>query len=856
MTRQDSTAQPDGATGGERRVALPDGGRSLGALAVPLVRLDGDGRIASANAEAATLLGGDGPADLEGRALEELLHPTVGPAVERLTGGDGSDGSPQWCRVVCLDGSIRQVLLVPSVAAPATGRRTGVGDDRSGEVGDGGEVVLVLDTTDADRYSRVSPVEQRVLESALDALDDVFFIVDAEGNLVSWNDRTSTVTGYDDDEIRSMNAFDFFPRSERPTVAAAIREVVLSGETTTEAAIRTKEGDRIPYEFRARTVSGEQGQVLGITGIGRNVADRVRRERQFECLNRTGARLAGTHSKHAAAEVLVEEAAGPLDLPRLAVALYDEGDASLEAVARTGAAESIGWGAMLERDGLAWEAFVNDELAVAETSDHVDTDVAPGVGDDAASDADADADIVVARPLGRNGVVLAALDAGDGASPESLEVDLDFLDAVGRMFTATLERLDREHQLRERERRLSDQNDRLERLNRLNDVIRTTQRALLEATTKRAVETTVCDSLANDGFYDAAWMGTYDPVEDRLDVWGAAGDGVGDPDDVPHAGVGDPDADPVAAALESGTVQVVSDVMADPPLAAWREQTLALGLRSLVCLPLVHQGSVAGVLVVYEDRTDAFDELAQQVLTELAQSVAYARRAIECRQALVADVVEAVAFRVDDAAMPFVGLAEATGGVFEFEDVVAGPDDGLRGFFLVREASPSAVDSFLADSPAVADYARLEERADRVRYECRLSATSVISFLLEHGARPRTISVDGSEARLVVDLPRNADVRQFVETMQSRWPAVEFVGRQTRDEDSRTRHDLRRRLAAELTERQEEVLRTAFRSGYFESPRTRTGEEVAASLDISQPTFATHLRASLRALLSAVYDDA
>jgi len=59
----------------------------------------------------------------------------------------------------------------------------------------------------------------------------------------------------------------------------------------------------------------------------------------------------------------------------------------------------------------------------------------------------------------------------------------------------------------------------------------------------------------------------------------------------------------------------------------------------------------------------------------------------------------------------------------------------------------------------------------------------------------------------------------------------------------------------ELTDRQQEVLEAALRSGYFEWPRESTAEEVADSLDISSPTLHNHLRKAENQILSSVLDD-
>jgi predicted DNA binding protein len=53
-----------------------------------------------------------------------------------------------------------------------------------------------------------------------------------------------------------------------------------------------------------------------------------------------------------------------------------------------------------------------------------------------------------------------------------------------------------------------------------------------------------------------------------------------------------------------------------------------------------------------------------------------------------------------------------------------------------------------------------------------------------------------------------------------------------------------------LTDRQREVLATAHRMGYFEYPREANARDVADRLEIEQSTFAEHLAAAQRKLLS------
>lgn len=61
--------------------------------------------------------------------------------------------------------------------------------------------------------------------------------------------------------------------------------------------------------------------------------------------------------------------------------------------------------------------------------------------------------------------------------------------------------------------------------------------------------------------------------------------------------------------------------------------------------------------------------------------------------------------------------------------------------------------------------------------------------------------------------------------------------------------------SARLTDRQREVLRTAYRMGYFDRPRGANASEVAAELDISASTFAEHLAAAQSKVFGDIFEE-
>ncbi len=119
--------------------------------------------------------------------------------------------------------------------------------------------------------------------SVLDFLDDLFFTFDETGQFVEWNSAAVEVTGYSDAELATMSPVDFFEREDADRVAAAVAEVLETGDAAVEADLVTADGERIPYEFRATRLPDRDGSTT-FAGIGRDVTERRRAERRRQAI--------------------------------------------------------------------------------------------------------------------------------------------------------------------------------------------------------------------------------------------------------------------------------------------------------------------------------------------------------------------------------------------------------------------------------------------------------------------------------------------------------------------------------------------------------------------------------------------
>jgi len=147
-------------------------------------------------------------------------------------------------------------------------------------------VVAVLsqfqDITERKKREQELHEEQVFVERSLDALEDIFYFVDADGNFQRWNSKLPELTCYSDEEIGSMNAIEFFEGEHREAISRSIHEILETGSHVTEAEITTAGGRHIPHEFRGVRMTNNDTGPTGIIGIARDITEQRERERQLE----------------------------------------------------------------------------------------------------------------------------------------------------------------------------------------------------------------------------------------------------------------------------------------------------------------------------------------------------------------------------------------------------------------------------------------------------------------------------------------------------------------------------------------------------------------------------------------------
>lgn len=240
----------------------------------PINLFDAEGRTIWGNDAVLDLLGLTSREDLIERSIFEFIHPEYHEIAEREVETvieDKQATGPTAMKLTREDGDIRHVRV-----STAPGRLDGQ---------DIGQAV-VIDTTSVIEIQDTLRDERRFIEGILDTFPDLYYLIDQDGAINDWNSVATEVTGYTDEEIKELDIHDLFSPADQERIRQSVATVITEGQDRLEATLQTKDGREIPYEFHGRALRDENGDIIGITGIGRDVSDRQERDQHLKVVDR------------------------------------------------------------------------------------------------------------------------------------------------------------------------------------------------------------------------------------------------------------------------------------------------------------------------------------------------------------------------------------------------------------------------------------------------------------------------------------------------------------------------------------------------------------------------------------------
>jgi PAS domain S-box-containing protein len=166
----------------------------------------------------------------------------------------------------------------------------------------------------------------------------------------------------------------------------------------------------------------------------------------------------------------------------------------------------------------------------------------------------------------------------------------------------------------------------VERLSRLNAALGQIDQAVGSTTNRQALFTRVCAALVHRGGFCLAWVGWFDPQAGKLLPAAAAGNHEGYVQAIEVHAIGGPPkgCGPSGRAFCDGVPRISQDLSVDPDMQRLLAEAARRGFRSSAALPIRVASKVCGVLTVYADETDFFQEEETDLLKEAVSNISFA----------------------------------------------------------------------------------------------------------------------------------------------------------------------------------------------------------------------------------------
>ena len=719
---------------------------------------------------------------------------------------------------------------------------TAIYDDAGGLEG---YAKVTRDMSDRRRFEKRLRRQRDALESELDEVfervDDAFFALDEDREFTYVNERMAGLVDRSVDEMLGANIGDVLPEF----AGGQPRRMVEEAAETQETAALEFHAERLDSWVEARAYPSE----TGLSVYARDVTERKEHEqqlreqfRQQEAIAELGRSALDTDELDALMAEASELVAETLDNDYCKVLDLDA-DAE-ELLLRQG----VGWD-----DGFVGEATVSsveDDSQAAYTLSSSEPVVVTDLdterrfsGPDLLRNHDVRSGISVV--IGPRDDPWGILGTHDTAQKEFSGYDVNFVQSVANTLATAINRHADERELQRKQEQLGV-------LNSLNVAVRDITDAVIEQPTRDEIERTLCEKLASLDSYEFAWIGAVNAASETVQLRAEAGvedylDGATisvDPKDPRSQG-------PTGRAVHTQEMQVVEDVRSDPKYEEWRDQAHDYDFSTSAAIPIVHEGTIYGVLNVYANRSGAFAGEEGDVISQLGEVVGHAIAAVERKRALMSDEVVELEFVLPDMLEALDIRAPADSRMTITQTIPTGSDD----YLVYGTVNPSGVEVIEGMTEALPHWGGLlflGEADDRSRFQVRVSEPTLLSMIASQGGSVEEAVLEDDDLHLRLHLVPGNEVRQIIDTLRDEYPGTEMLSRRQIQRPDESSGQFHQSLEGELTDRQYTTLEAAYNGGFFEWPRVNSGEEIADAMDVAPPTFHQHLRKAEQKVLSSV----
>lgn len=673
--------------------------------------------------------------------------------------------------------------------------------------------------------------EREQLRQVIDAVPQFIFAKNDAGEFIFANEAVAEAYGTTPSDLEGKTDADFAPNDadvevfteDDRTVIETGEPVYRYGETLTDVDgnERILETQKVPFDPVGTDGRAVLGSSTDVTELERTQTA-LNRLQRLNSLYKLESELRHCRTPAEIHEAGTDAVFEGLDDVVVATYSYREDDGALHRVTTAPADGDQFPETVTVDDGAYWRAFTADQIQELD---------------------DATGRRGYAVPIGSAGLLTVA------ETDDTSEDVSEFLRSIGDALASAIERSEQGDSAKELRANLDRLETELDATSvRLGAVAETIER-VLEAESRAELDRALIGFI--DTNWEYGWVGDYKPQKQAV-VPNAVTD-----DDGPAAELRDGSIGVNPPALEAATTR--SHVYTDRTLAErdkeWAKTMLAYGYHSVLSVPIADRGIIYGVVEIASVDVDAFDTNDISTVRSLCRTVARRLRQLSTgsstRQTI--DTVE-VDIAFSDTRPLFPSLPDDVSIRVQRVVTVDSPErrlqliaDGLFGFELEMYFSktPGFTDSYVRETPTAL---MAEVSLDVTR---RDPTEMFFNEIAVEDARVSGVVAGPDSEIITVTAEDGSSVSAVVDALTDRFEGATPVAKRV---EGHSRTGLFDPLEL-LTDRQREILRTAYNEGYYDQPKGINGQQLAEMFDISHSTVHEHLSAAERKIMQTAFGE-
>ncbi len=671
----------------------------------------------------------------------------------------------------------------------------------------------------SERKSREKELEK--YEAYVESTTDLVTHLDEEGRIQYQSPAVEDVLSHPQQERVGEPVFDYIHPEDRDEAEEVFDKLLQQNSSVVEdleIRIQGCGGDYVWIESVGR--DRRDTDLGGILVTSRDITERKEREKRLKRRNnlleqtkQASERMISSESRDEVVEVLVDACENVFE----SACFYRWNSGTLENDGKK----------VHDRDHPVWTAFTHQEAVV--TDDSVEATMSLMELDQEYDERELfTGRVEINAPVSDVGVL----------SVQSTEFDPSvsrFLDSLIAGAETAIERVDKQSKLEDLTRELQQKNQKLEQVSEIDDIVRDIVQEAVESDSLETIERTLCERIEEvEGWERVCFLkaegGEPETVEGCCD--GADSESL-------RTALED---SPLTESMERGQTVVVDDI-ARADANEWREQALKSGYLSAAAIPVMYGIRRFGWLEIYSKETEAFPTDYLQALEDAAKITGQALSSTEQMQSLLSGGYSRITLGLDseDVDCFFGELSLELGSEF-YIDAFA-PTTGGAVVYFDTDADKNRLEEAAADRD-------VEVVETTTGYSANVEDLGLAEDACELGGRVVSLEPRDDVVSVEVEIPRGADARDLVEIASQRYPSVQLVAHKASDTP-----EVSGGVFDELTDRQETTLRLAYQNGFFETPREKTGQELAEELDITPTTFFQHMRAAEKNIFDEILEE-